>query len=197
METIPALPGAYALQLTLPRAKELKVGRLGEVHLPAGEYIYMGSACGSGGLRARLGRHLAPAPPNCHWHIDYLHSIAQASAYCYLLYPGNQASVGEASISPAVECLWSQALAALPGASVPVHGFGTSDCRRGCRAHLVAFPPAAQAPIPLLATPGLRDLIAQSACINPDALVCVYGRNRSTTTFADNPVLPLATPEVQ
>jgi Uri superfamily endonuclease len=39
-----------------------------------------------------------------------------------------------------LECVWSQALAALPGATIPVRGLGSSDCRSGCGAHLVQLP---------------------------------------------------------
>jgi hypothetical protein len=38
-----------------------------------------------------------------------------------------------------LECGWSQALLALPGACVPAAGFGASDCCSGCPAHLVHF----------------------------------------------------------
>ena len=38
-----------------------------------------------------------------------------------------------------LECVWSQALLELPGASAPVRGFGASDCHSGCEAHLVFF----------------------------------------------------------
>jgi hypothetical protein len=38
-----------------------------------------------------------------------------------------------------LECLWSQALATQSGAFLPASGFGASDCRAGCAAHLVGF----------------------------------------------------------
>jgi len=38
-----------------------------------------------------------------------------------------------------LECHWSQALAKAPGAEIPRAGFGASDCRSGCAAHLVLF----------------------------------------------------------
>jgi Uri superfamily endonuclease len=40
-----------------------------------------------------------------------------------------------------LECAWSRALAALPGAMMPVRGLGASDCRSGCAAHLIGLPP--------------------------------------------------------
>lgn len=133
MNALPILPGSYLLHLRLEDRLEMAVGRLGLFELPPADYFYLGSACGPGGLRARLGRHLrGPArpgeAPRLHWHIDYLRQAATVlgAAYrCGL---------------PAVECAWSQAIAALPGAILPAPGFGSSDCHSGCPAHLVAFP---------------------------------------------------------
>ena len=45
--------------------------RFGKLTLAAGQYAYVGSAHGPGGLRARVGRHLRAEKP-LHWHIDYL-----------------------------------------------------------------------------------------------------------------------------
>jgi Uri superfamily endonuclease len=101
--------------------------RLGKVTLTAGQYAYVGSAHGPGGLRARVGRHLRVQKPR-HWHIDYLtaevpvqHVFALASA-------------------ERLECTWVARLLGLNGADVPAPGFGSSDCRRGCPAHLLRLP---------------------------------------------------------
>ena len=128
----PSLPGTYALILTLAAPAQLTIGKLGVFDLPAGEYVYMGSARGPGGLRARLRHHLRPAQ-RPHWHIDYLRTRAVVSGGVYVV----QEEVSAESMP--LECAWSQALLALPGASVPVAGFGASDCRCGCEAHLVNF----------------------------------------------------------
>ncbi len=40
--------------------------------LGPGIYVYVGSACGPGGLRARLSRHLCGRRRRLHWHIDRL-----------------------------------------------------------------------------------------------------------------------------
>ncbi len=87
---------------------------------------------GTGGLRARLGRHLR-GEGKSHWHIDTLRRVARVQDICYLAAPW-------ITVGQRLECLWSQALASLPGATVPVPGFGASDCRLGCPAHLVALP---------------------------------------------------------
>ena len=132
LAVLPSQPGAYALALRLERPTRLQVGALGAVLFPVGVYVYLGSARGPGGIRARLGRHLRGAA-HPRWHVDYLRAVAQPIACAYTTAP-----------PPGMpwECAWSQALAALPEAWVPLPGFGASDCRHGCPAHLVAFAPA-------------------------------------------------------
>jgi Uri superfamily endonuclease len=107
-----------------------------------------------------------------HWHIDYLHSIARVSAYCYLLIQKYKSNAIIRAPHMPIECLWSQVFEAIPGAVIPVKGFGASDCRSGCRAHLVAFHPTVQTPRPLLASPETIDLLAQKTDVPTNALVC-------------------------
>lgn len=137
-------PGSYLLLLGLAAPASLEIGRLGRHTLEPGRYVYLGSALGSGGVAARLARHLRPdkraptwrpptwRPPTWrpHWHIDYLTSIAPIIATV------------DAYGLDRRECTWAQALAALPGATAPVRGFGSSDCRSGCLAHLWRLPDA-------------------------------------------------------
>jgi Uri superfamily endonuclease len=128
-ETLPpkGLTGTYLLFFDLPEAMEVTAGRLGAVQLPAGMLVYAGSALGPGGLHARLRRHLA-AEKRPHWHIDAL-STRIPPTYWLALADGRHH-----------ECEWAQRLAAYPAATIPVPGFGSSDCKLGCRAHLVGFP---------------------------------------------------------
>lgn len=118
-------PGTYALLLRLEVEREFTVGRLGRFCLPAGVYVYAGSARASGGLAARIRRHLRHPKP-LHWHIDYLRAWAQPEAVW--LTEGMEHR----------ECIWARALADMAQASLPAPGFGASDCR--CRAHLIHFP---------------------------------------------------------
>lgn len=128
---LPSAPGAYLLHLHLPRPRCLPVGRLGVFDFLPGEYLYAGSACGPGGLRARLGRHLiGTGTPR--WHIDFLRRAAEVGGYGYALDGENQGA--------SLECCLAQALARLPEAIIPIPGFGSSDCRLRCRAHLVVLP---------------------------------------------------------
>ncbi len=130
METLPSAPGTYALALRLAAPADLTIaGR--RVHLPPGLYVYVGSAHGSGGLRARLGRHLR-GDGRSYWHVDALRSVAEVVGW-------------HVAVSPLrLECAWAQTLACLPGAAIPVPGFGASDCRAGCPAHLVMLPEAVE-----------------------------------------------------
>jgi len=131
---LPNLPGVYALQLHLAQPTRLVVGRLGAFQLRPGEYVYIGSAHGPGGLRARLGRHLQ-GNGTPHWHIDALRRASQVSFFlCQVHLPSDEPATGIP-----LECRWSQALASFPGACIPIPGFGSSDCRHGCTAHLIGY----------------------------------------------------------
>lgn len=118
---IPAMPGAYALELRLELPLRLDVGRLGTVLLPAGRWRYFGSARGPGGLQARVLRHLRPAGRRDRWHIDRLTREVRVSRL--LLVPGGS------------ECVLVRRHLAL-GWTARVPGFGSSDCR-DCPAHLL------------------------------------------------------------
>ena len=120
----PTQPGTYVLILRLSDIATIDVGRLGRFQFPAGWYAYAGSARGPGGLAARISRHLYSPEPR-HWHVDYLRTAARPVEIWY--------AVG----SRKRECVWAQALAVLPGASIPSSRFGASDCV--CPAHLIHF----------------------------------------------------------
>lgn len=100
------------------------MGSLGKFLFPQGIYLYTGSAMN--GLRARLSRHLRKSDKKSHWHIDYLLKQREAEVKAIFTYGADQK-----------ECRINRRMAALPGALVPVKGFGASDCRLGCAGHLV------------------------------------------------------------
>ncbi|MGD9093994.1 MAG: GIY-YIG nuclease family protein [Anaerolineales bacterium] len=133
MDNLPTSPGTYALLLYLPSATTLKVGKLGAFNFPVGEYVYLGSAFNPGGMRARLGRHIrGGGRPK--WHIDYLRGVANVYGYHYLIH-GYDSTPGKQPL----ECQWSQAFSVLSEAQFLIPGFGASDCRAGCPAHLVSL----------------------------------------------------------
>jgi Uri superfamily endonuclease len=127
MDAIPVESGSYLLHLTLERSTRLVIGRLGAFDFPAADYLYMGSAHGPGGLRARIRHHIRPAA-RLNWHIDWLRVHA-------VLYGGWLSTA-----AGKLECSWSQLLLSLPDAAVPAPGFGAADCQNRCPAHLLAFP---------------------------------------------------------
>lgn len=123
-EVLTSAPGLYALALRLLARTEIAVGALGAHVFPAGPYVYVGSAWGSGGLSARLGRHLRGGGKR-HWHVDALRARAEPVAIWW-------------AEGARDECAWAQRLLADPGAQVIVPRFGASDCT--CAAHLALMP---------------------------------------------------------
>jgi len=121
---LPSLPGTYALVLRSAGPQQILVGKLETLAVQPGFYVYVGSALGPGGLASRVGRH-ARAAKKCRWHIDYLVAIATLDEVWYTVDPARR------------ECQWADALRQIRGATVPLEGFGSSDCR--CRAHLLFF----------------------------------------------------------
>lgn len=115
-------PGTYALLLRATTIQTVRIGHLGDLVLHPGYYIYVGSAFGPGGLAARVGRHLRKEKL-LRWHIDYLRVACEVEEVWWTCDPVRR------------ECEWAKRLRELPGAVVPMAGFGSSDC--GCEAHLV------------------------------------------------------------
>lgn len=119
---VPAVCGAYALEWRLESALRVCFGRDREVALGAGRVRYIGSAWGSGGLAARVRRHLRPDGRRDRWHVDVLTRIARPIRVGWYV-GGHECDV----VRSLLEAGWS----------APAVGFGASDCRR-CPAHLVA-----------------------------------------------------------
>lgn len=119
---LPDGPGTYILWLESEVRRQITIGRLATLSLRPGVYLYVGSAFGPGGLRARVQRHHR-RKKKARWHVDYLraHTALSEVFYC----------------DDAVEHLWAEELAGSPGAEIPLPRFGSSDCR--CRSHLVYF----------------------------------------------------------
>ena len=124
INTLPRDPGTYALLLCAHQPVSLQVGKLGSFYLSAGAYVYVGSALGSGGIRARVSRHQRDSRQT-HWHIDALLHECFMEGVCWVI------------TEDRLECTWVRTLLNLPGASAPITGFGSSDCSNGCPSHLV------------------------------------------------------------
>jgi Uri superfamily endonuclease len=116
--------GAYILHLRVLKNLSLQVGSLGIVDIPAGQYVYVGSARKS--ISGRVDRHRRLAVDKTgklHWHIDYLLIHPEIELFKIDTYIGHQ------------ECNIAGRIERSEAAFVPVPDFGSSDCRSGCKAH--------------------------------------------------------------
>ena len=121
-ETITKDPGAYLLVIELGHELALDITTLSPPALAPGRYVYCGSAYGPGGIRARVAHHLKKDKA-LRWHVDRLTIAGRI--------------VQVAALGGGSECALFAGLRAHAGVSVPVPGFGSSDCG-ACPAHLVA-----------------------------------------------------------
>ena len=106
----------YQLFIIIHQDISIQVGRLGECFFPAGCYVYTGSA--KRGMNARLARHFSKGK-KYHWHIDYLLGDSQAE-------------IIQTKKFAEPECFINSKTSGL----ILIPGFGSSDCRAGCKSHL-------------------------------------------------------------
>eukprot|EP00456_Euglypha_rotunda_P042301 TRINITY_DN32_c12_g1_i3.p1 TRINITY_DN32_c12_g1~~TRINITY_DN32_c12_g1_i3.p1 ORF type:complete len:450 (-),score=53.15 TRINITY_DN32_c12_g1_i3:827-2176(-) len=130
--SIPETPGVYILVFHLAKTTSIAFDRKGTRHtFPPGCYLYVGSACGVGGLNRRLTRHLRHIVDgkNMHWNVDYFREHALlCELWCC------------ETDDRRFEHHWAQAVADLKGATVPVPKFGASDCKAHCPSHFFHLP---------------------------------------------------------
>lgn len=107
---------SYQLLIEVPRPLRCTIGRLGTFDFAPGRYVYTGSA--KRNFEARIARHLRQ-DKTLRWHIDYL-----------LMVPGVR--IVEVKRSRRAECALNRSVRG----QIPVRGFGASDCREACGAHL-------------------------------------------------------------
>lgn len=124
MTRLESRPGTYALILACTTEHPVQVGKRGRLIVRPGFYVYVRSAFGPGGLGARVARHCREEK-RLRWHIDYLRAAAAPDEVWYTLDP-----------APG-ECRWAEAFRQMPRSSMPMDGFGASDC--SCRSHLLYF----------------------------------------------------------
>jgi len=113
--------GTYVLVLESKISQCVQIGRLDTLAVKPGYYLYVGSAFGPGGVKARVLRH-SRGSPRSHWHIDYLRRILTLIEvwYSYDKTPR--------------EHRWAEIMSLHRGFTSPVRSFGASDC--SCVAHL-------------------------------------------------------------
>lgn len=121
-DTAEPVPGSYLLLLDIAEPQTIHIKKR-DWRLSAGLFVYAGSARGAGGLKARLRRHFRKEKKP-HWHIDRITTGARAMhALCYQ------------GIS---ECALCARLLDSNRFSLPIPGFGSSDCK-SCPAHFLKF----------------------------------------------------------
>lgn len=116
--------GSYVIVFTVESAVTIEVGAHGVVEFAIGEYGYIGSANGQGGIESRVGRHLETArgnTENLFWHIDYVLDVDEISVSSVFY----SQEIEECDI---FEYLSSKRVQA-------VDSLGASDC--SCRSHIV------------------------------------------------------------
>jgi Uri superfamily endonuclease len=120
---LPEDKGTYVLIVSVAQMKRLEIGSLGQQDVIPGFYLYVGSAFGAGGLRARIGHHLeSRADP--HWHIDYLLAAAEPVAVWFT------------TAETKLEHHWAELLERAPQFRIPIARFGSSDYHRSRASHL-------------------------------------------------------------
>jgi Uri superfamily endonuclease len=102
--------------------REITIGKLGTFSFRKGLYVYVGSA--KRNLPSRIERHIQREKKQ-RWHFDYLRPFLQIVEIETFL--GNEG-----------ECGLFQRIMRENHGSIPVRGFGSSDCR--CPAHLFFVP---------------------------------------------------------
>ncbi len=107
---------SYQLLIDVSQPLRCMVGRLGEFEFPVGRYVYTGSA--KRNLDARIARHIRQEKA-LRWHIDYLLTARGVR-------------IVEVIRSRRGECALNRAGCG----RILVVGFGASDCRADCGAHL-------------------------------------------------------------
>lgn len=111
---IQAHSGTYVLVLQSMVCRQIEIGRLGTMQVEAGYYLYVGSAFGPGGVKARVAHHMRIAT-RPRWHIDYLRQVCQLKAVWY----------GYDEVHREHE--WVGVFESMSRVSVAMKGFGASD----------------------------------------------------------------------
>lgn len=124
-DEVPNLPGSYFLLFELNQSIMVNVGKIKDVTFQKGFYGYAGTAFGSGGLRARIKRHLIQNKKK-KWHLDWIRPYLSFIQGWYV-------------VNMNLECIWSQTFLNGDDCFLPLKKMGASDCKLGCPAHFFGF----------------------------------------------------------
>lgn len=120
------MKGVYVLIIKVKEPTEVQVKSLGVVDFTPGTWVYVGSAMGDGStsLENRLARHFRKEK-TIYWHIDYL--LDEATEIMKAIW---------ARSKDHLECNVARSLALNTAFTAGPKGFGASDCRSRCIAHI-------------------------------------------------------------
>lgn len=107
---------SYQLFLRIEKEISVKVGALGLFRFKPGIYVYTGSARRN--MEKRIARHLKKRKPK-RWHIDYLTTHRNVQIVEVRRFDEDECTVNQQTEGEIV-----------------APGFGASDCKRNCIAHL-------------------------------------------------------------
>lgn len=119
-------PGSYLVYINIPNEFLGTIGALGSIILPPGDYIYLGSARGPGGITKRVARHCR-AEIKTFWHVEHLTKAEQIK--------------GTGVCENISECTLTSIFLTWPEFQVAIPRFGSTDCKQ-CKGHLLVFHPA-------------------------------------------------------
>ena len=121
-DVLPRTGGAYILEFNLVEAIAPDVRRVGVVPLAAGRYRYYGNAYQSGGPRARIWRHLHPEGRTRWYMVDWVTELVIPSRVSIVV-GGCECDLANADLRSGWEIAFPE--------------FGSTNCKRDCRAHLL------------------------------------------------------------
>lgn len=119
IESINPTHTLYSVHLHLEEDLVVTIGKLGTFQFQKGMYIYVGSA--KRAIASRLARH-KKTEKKLRWHIDYLRPFCEITKI--ITYEN---TIGE--------CGLAEKLRKSLGGTLPIKGFGASDC--SCSSHLI------------------------------------------------------------
>ena len=123
------MKGAYSLIIELENKVKIQIKSLGKVTFQSGIWVYIGSAMGEGStsLENRIKRHFRSEKTNF-WHIDHLLDMNVKILKAFW-----------AQSRIHTECDIAQEIESRDEFQIGPRHFGSSDCRRGCSAHIFRF----------------------------------------------------------
>ena len=122
----PPRRGVYSIGIQLREPLEVRI-RGKPYRLEIGNYVYTGSALGAGNnLHTRIRRHLLGMKKE-HWHLDQI-TNSRHTSISFVVFSETDRKM---------ECIVNKAASEFAQAETPLPGFGSSDCRSGCKSHLL------------------------------------------------------------